>query len=1130
MSRIRSLFVAASLAPLTFGAWFGPASLAGQSAPESGRQAGGEAAPAEGELGYYRFPALSGATIVFAAEGDLWRVSAQGGVAQRLTTHAEEETSPVISPDGRTLAYTARYEGPAEVYTIPTSGGAPVRRTYEADVSVTTAWTPDGQLIYTTRHYSGLPKPRLVRLDLETGVRSQIPLADASEGTFDAAGETLFFVRPAFHNNVTKRYTGGTARDVWKFAFGSEEAVELTGDYEGESHSPMWWNDRVYFVTDRDGTMNLWSMDEDGGDLRQHTRHAGWHVKWPSLSEGRIVYSLGADLWIYDSAADETRRVPITLASDFDQLRERWVEEPMDYLTAAHLHPEGESVVLTARGRVFVAPTGSGRLVRASRKDGVRFRDVVFMPDGETMLGLSDESGELEFVRIPADGVGEDTPLTDDGTILRFTGHPSPDGRWIAYTDNNRDLWLLDAETGEQRRINETREGVGDLAWSPDGRWLAYGMTAPNSFVQIKLYGVEGGTTTALTSDRVNSFSPAWDPEGEFLYFLSDRDLRSLVGSPWGSRQPEPYFDRPIEIFHIALRAGLRSPFRPDDELYEEPDEAGGRTGSEEEAAPVFRPAADDRRLASEPIAVDLEGIARRVARVPVPSGNYGNLAVTKQALFVSSRGSGPDADTHLIAVEIEAEDVETQTVVEEIRSFELSQDGEKILVRKGGDLYVIDARPTKVDDLTDAEVDLGGWAFPIDVREDWRQIYVDAWRLERDYFYDPEMHGVDWEGVRDKYMPLVDRVTTRDELSDLIGRVVGELSALHTSVRGGDLREDPSDIPVATLGARLQRSPDAGGYVIEHIYRTDPDYPDEASPLTDPYLGIEDGDVIEAVNGIGTLEVPAIGALLRNQEERQVLLTVRSSATGRSRDVIVVPVADEFDLRYRDWQYSRRRAVEEASDGRIGYVHLRAMGSRNITEWYRQFYPVFDRPGLIIDVRDNNGGNIDSFILEKLMREAWMYWKTRVGRETWNMQYAFRGHMVVLVDQNTASDGEAFAEGFRRLGLGSVIGMRTWGGEIWLSSVNRLSDGGLARAPMMGVYGPEGEWLIEQVGVVPDVEVDNLPHATFNGEDAQLEAAIDYLLERIAREPRPVPEPPPYPERWFDYGTSTSGSEDGSR
>ena len=1066
------------------------------------------AAPAKG---YYRFPSIHGDTIVFAAEGDLWSVPTEGGVARRLTTHPGEESHPSISPDGRTLAFTARYEGPAELYTMPLLGGLPTRQTYEAESSIATTWNPGGELVYTTSHFSTLPDYELVAINLEDGTRTRIPLSEASEGAFNASGTTLFFVRPSYHRNVTKRYVGGTARKIWKFVDGAPEAEALTADYPGGSHNPMWWEDRVYFITDRDGTMNVWSMDENGGDLRQHTRHSGWDVRDADLHNGRIAYQSGADLWLYDIGADQTRVLSITLSSDFDQLRERWVKKPMQYLTSAHIHPEGESVVLTARGRVFVAPAKQGRRLRASPKPGVRYRDGVFMPDGNDVLVLSDETGEFEFVTLPADGVGDEQALTNDGTILRFQGYPSPDGAWVAYDDNNNDLWLLNIESREQKIISTNREGIGEIAWSPDSRWIAFAQRATNTFAQIHLYNVESGSLTPLTSDRFNSRYAVWSPDGQWIYFLSDRNLRSVVGSPWGPRQPEPYFDKPMKLYQVSLKADLRPPFRPADELHsdkEDEEEVEEKNGDDDAVTPVE---------------IELAGIQQRVWEVPIEPGNYRGIGVNKKAMFWITRDPGLDGKSHLMAAKIENEKVKPKKIVEDVRSFEMSADGKKILVRKGDDLYVIDADAKEPSKLAEHKVDLDGWTFAINVREDWRQIFIDAWRMERDYFYDPGMHGVDWDGVRDKYLPLVDRVTTREELSDLIGRFVGELSALHTSVRGGDLREGADDITVPALGARLERAADAGGYRIDYIYQSDPDFPDLRSPLADPFHGISEGDIIETVNGVDTLSVIHIGALLRNQEDKQVRLRIKPAAGGESRDVIVVPIDDEWSLRYRDWEYTRRLEVEEKSQGKIGYVHLRAMGSRDISAWYRQFYPVFDRQAIVLDFRHNNGGNIDSIILEKLLRRAWFYWKDRVGVPTSNMQYAPRGHLVALCDQNTASDGEAVIEGFRRLGLGKIIGMRTWGGEIWLSSSNRLSDGGLARAPMSGVYA-DGEWLIEGHGVEPDMVVDNLPHATFNGGDAQLDAAIEYLLEEIRKDPREVPPPPPYPDKSFDYPEQQPG------
>ena len=454
---------------------------------------------------------------------------------------------------------------------------------------------------------------------------------------------------------------------------------------------------------------------------------------------------------------------------------------------------------------------------------------------------------------------------------------------------------------------------------------------------------------------------------------------------------------------------------------------------------------------------------------------------------------------------------------MEGVREYLLSADNKKLLVRKEkeNDLYVFDAGDKAPEKLDESKVDLSRWTFSFDPREQWRQMFVEAWRLERDYFYDRGMHGLDWPKIREKYQPLVDRVRSRDELSDLLAQMVSELSALHIFVAGGDLRKGPDEVEVGSLGAELAKDDAAGGWRVVRIYAADPDFPQALSPLRRDGAGIEEGDVIESVNGVATLSVPDPSALLRNQAGRQVLLHVKPKA-GAARDVIVSPMKaqEAANLRYDDWEYERRRRVEEEGKGAIGYVHLRAMGGDNYAEWARDYYPVFRRQGLILDVRHNRGGNIDSWILGKLLRKAWFYWQDRVGDPYWNMQYAFRGHMVVLVDQWTASDGEAFAEGFQRLGLGKVIGTRTWGGEIWLSGSNVLVDNGIATAAEFGVYGPEGQWLIEGHGVEPDIVVDNLPRATFDGKDEQLDAAIRHLEERIREEPVKDLPPPAFPRK----------------
>ncbi|UCF79639.1 MAG: PD40 domain-containing protein [Candidatus Eiseniibacteriota bacterium] len=1077
----------------------------------------------EGEplLGYYRYPTIHGERIVFTAEGDLWTVGSEGGIAQRLTTHHGRETHAAFSPDGTILAFSGEYEGPTEVYTIPLEGGLPTRRTFEGEGALVLGWTPGGKILYSTRHYSGLPNAQLATINLTTDESELLPLSQASEGVFDETGSTLFFTRLPFQGSHTKRYKGGAVQNLWKFEEGSAEASPLTADYAGTSKEPMWWAGRVYFVSDRDGTMNLWSMDEEGGDLKQHTFHRGWDVSAASSQGGRIVYQLVADIYLYDIATGEDRLVPITLASDFDQAREKWIKKPADFLTSVHVSPDGDRVVLTARGQVFVAPVEQGRLVEATRKSGVRYRDARFMPDGESIVLLSDETGEMEFWEVPANGVGERRPLTRGGEVFRFDGVPSPDGRWLAFSDKDYQLWILDVKNGDLRRVATSSRGeFSDLRWSPDSRWLAYVSPADNYNSQIMLYGLGDRSITPLTGDRLDSYSPAWSADGKWLYFLSDRFFRSLVRSPWGPRQPEPFFDKTTQIFMISLLKDQRSPFQPDDELLSRREEEKGKeeqAGRKEEGAK--EQSAGDQKPPQ--VRIQLDGLQGRVVEVPLPSGNYSQLTVTQKHLFLLERETSLDARSNLVAVEIKNEDVKAETVLEDVKSYELSADLKKLMVHKGDDVFVFEASGEAPGEPNEHKVNLEGWTFPLDPREEWKQMFVEAWRLQRDYFYDPALHGVDWKAQLEKHLPLVGRVSDRDELNDLIGHLVGELSALHIFVRGGDRRSGEDQIDPASLGAVLYRDENAGGYRVERLLRSDPDYPETLSPLAKPGTNISEGDVIQTINGVPALSVKSASALLKNCAGRQVLLRVRSKSTRKSFDAVVKPITpDEAeDLRYREWEYTRRLLVEEKGGGDIGYVHLRAMGGRNYSEWVRDFYPVYDRKGLIIDVRNNQGGNIDSWILEKLMRRAWFYWQSRVGEPYWNMQYAFRGHMVVLCNEWTMSDGEAFTEGFRRLGLGKVIGTRTWGGEIWLSFSNfRLVDRGIATSAESGVYGPEGEWLIEGHGVEPDVVVDNLPHSTFKGEDAQLEAAIGYLQRQMREHPVETPPPPPRPDKSFRH------------
>ncbi|MFC4159183.1 S41 family peptidase [Chitinimonas lacunae] len=1080
--------------------------------------------------GYFRFPSIAGDQVVFTAEGDLWTVPVSGGRANRLTTHPAQETHAALSPDGRWVAFSANYEGTLEAYVMPSSGGQPKRLSFEGARAQVVGWSSQGEVLFSTRAPAGQADQRVVvAVEPHRMKRRVLPLLDANEASFDPDGKTVFFTRYGLHltNDNARRYRGGAAAQLWRFELdGKAEAVRYHPDFDGSSKRPMWWQDRLYFISDRDGIDNLWSMRRDGSDLKQHTRHQDFAVRNAALSQGRIVYQWGADLRRYDIADDQDRPIAISLTSDFEQMRERWIKQPLDYLTEVDFSAKGESVLLTARGRLVLASNGPQRRVEIALPPGSRARAGVLSPDGKWVYAICDASGETEVWRFPADGSPGGRQLTHDGVSQRLSLNPSPDGKWLAHNDKRGRLWLLDLATGKNEQIDDATVG-GDteysaVVWSPDSRAIAFTRVDSDSQRdQVLLYSLDQRRLVPLSSDRYQSSSPAFTPDGRWLYFISERHFQASQRGPWGDRNMGPYFDRRGKLYAIALQPGHRFPFQPKDELATDDaddksdSKKNGANGNKEDNKTANNGAENkDKNKKTPPIA--WEGLSERLYEVPLASGNYQGLLTDGKRLYFLEQEGGYDSKTALKTLAIDANSPQPELFSNEVRSAALSADGKKLFFAKSGkqngwgDMYIVDAAAKLPTDFAKSQLRVSDWALAIQPPQEWRQIFGDAWRMQRDYLFDPAMRGVDWKAVRQRYQPLLSRLTDRAELDDLLTQMVSELGTLHSQVGGADLRRGNDHVGAASLGARLERVAD--GYKVVHIYRSDPELPTERSPLARTGVAIREGDVIVAVNGRPTHDVRDIGDLLFNQAGQQVLLDARRGNETIRSVVTPVDLNQTANLSYSDWEQSRRERVQQRSQGKIGYLHLRAMGRDDIAAFARDFYANFQRDGLIIDVRSNNGGNIDSWVIEKLLRRSWAFWSPPYGKPYGNMQQTFRGHLVVLIDGMTYSDGETFAAGIKALKLGPLVGQRTAGAGVWLSDRNRLADRGIMRAAETPQFDAEGTWMIEGVGVKPDIEVDNPPYASFQGEDRQLDAAIELLQKKLKEQPvtpfkaKPIP------------------------
>jgi len=1069
----------------------------------------GTASGAIAENGFYQYPAARGDVLVFASEGDLWRTARNGGTAVRLTNHEEDETNAHISPDGTMVAFNAGYDSGDDIYVMPVAGGAPRRLTFEGGGLTTVGWTPDGRVLFSSRLTGGGQGEVLHTVSPEGGEAVPIPLWRANAATYSDGGSTLFFSRRGLYARARDnavQYRGGGMAELWRWQTGSqEEATQLLADFGAPIRNPMAHGKRIYFISDKSGRDAIWSVAEDGSGVTRHSDEFNFQVLQAAMDEGEIFLQNGADLHVFSTASNTLKTLAIDLITDREQMRPRTLDNPLTNISAARLSPTGKNIAVTARGEVALASPLDLRRVEFAIPDGARAREAVAGPEGERVFMILDRGDARDIVAFNANGSGEPATIAANYDAHIWSFAIAPEGKTLVVWDKLARLQKIDIATGTVTQLAKNTGGgdneFSDVVFSPDGAFIAYAETSNrplSNTSDIYVQNLATGERVRGTSDKFNDYAPAFSADGAWLYFISNRNFRPEPGSPWGDRNMGVSFPDRGELHALKLDPEAEFAFQPANELAdmgkdEDADETGedGADGEESE---------DDANKDDKPEAnIMLTGLADRLYKLPVKAGAGGALLASKTFLYTRM-------EDDWVSIKIDRNDPEVEAFGSNIAGLQITNDRKTLAVTRGDyprlNFALVSAKAKMPKELDDKSVRLGDWSITIDPAAEWARMFEDAWRLHRDFAYDPALRGVDWQAVHDQHEPLVSRIGSRSELNTILGQMAYQLGILHSQVRSGDLPSDEENSNLAFLGA--QYSPVDGGLRIDRVYRSEADLVSLQPPLRRPDVDAREGDVITRVDGRPVASIADLRMALASKAGQQVRLDL--TRAGRAISTIVTPISRGGRARaaYYDFTEGRKAAVDELSGSNIGYIKLRAMGGGDIATFARDYFAQLHKPGLVIDVRNNSGGNIDSILVSQLLRRPWAFWgrPDGSGNEYTNMQNAYRGHVVVLIDERTYSDGETFAGAVKSLGLAPLVGKRTAGAGIWLSDRNRLADNGGVRIAEFAQYDIKGNWIVEGYGVSPDYEVENGPYATYQGRDAQLESAVGLLQQKIAEEP----------------------------
>lgn len=1052
---------------------------------------------ASDEARLLRFPTTNGSEIAFSYAGDLYKVSINGGDAVRLTSHVGYEMFPKFSPDGKTIAFTGQYDGNTEVYTIPANGGEPLRITYTPtnqrdDIgdrmgpnNIVMGWTPDGQnIVYRNRKGDGFIG-QLYTVDKEGGLSSMLPLYEGGFCSFAPNGKQLAYNRVMREFRTWKYYKGGMADDIWIYNQ-EKQTVDNISQSDAQDIIPMWIGENIFYLSDRDRTMNLFVYNTKSKQTDKVTTFSDYDIKFPSAHGDIIVFEKGGYIYQLNATQRTPQKVNIRLTSDNIYARSD-IKNGAFYVTAVSLSPDGKRAAVTTRGEVFNVPVEKGVTKNITRSPGAHERNAQWSPDGKHIAFISDQTGETEIYLQAAEG-GENIRMTNNNDTYIRNLQWSPDSKSIVYTDRKNRIHLLDIATKRVTTLLQDPAGeISDIAYAPDSKWLAYSRTAPNRYNIVYLFDLTAKKEYPVTDRWYDSSSPSFSRDGKYLIFSSSRDFNPTYGSlEWNH-----VYNNLSSLYMALLSKETPSPFLEKDAVVK------GSEPEEKEEASKKEETPNDKRSTS--LQVDTDGINDRIYRLPIANGYYRNIYATGDKVYYAIGNSTKLYDLKK----------GTETELGNAR-MTVGWGSQKALLAQGRSYYVTNIPSGRM--TLDNAVDLQNMKITTDYPMEWAQIFDEAWRAFRDGFYVENMHGVDWKAIQRKYEVLLPFVKNRLDLNYVIGEMIGELNCGHAYISAGETDRAPR-IQTGLLGAEISRDTKTGFFRIERILPGASWSKKLRSPLTENGIQAANGDYIVAIDGIATNTVKDMYALLVNKAgiPVELSLNVQPELKGAHK-VIISPLSEEYSLYHYHWVQENIKKVDEASGGKIGYIYIPDMGVDGLNEFARHFYPQLDKEGLIIDDRANGGGNVSPMILERLAREPYRLTMHRGSNQTATIPDAIQvGPKVCLINKYSASDGDLFAWGFRALKLGKLIGTRTWGGIVGISGSLPFIDGTDIRVPFYTSYDPQtGEWIIENHGVDPDIAIDNHPIKEFNGEDQQLNKAIEEVMKDLKnRQPlKPVPAP----------------------